>query len=186
MLDETKKIFVMRGISGSGKSTVVEDIVKEELQRLAEKMGVPIKDLKAKEIIVICSADHFFMIDGTYQYNIDKIGEAHDTCLRKFLDAIFDPVIRVIFVDNTHTMTWEYAPYTAIARAFGFEIVIVEVHRDILACFRETGHGVPSSAIKVQYKRFEPTPTEYNRRVIIVGKLLNFWSRFIRWLFKRV
>lgn len=186
MLDVKKKVCVMRGISGSGKSTVAENIVNEELQILAEEMGVPIEDLNTQEMIVICSADHFFMINGTYQFNIEKIGEAHDSCLRKFLDAIFDSKIRVIIVDNTHTMMWEYAPYTAIACAYSCEIAIVEVHRDIMTCIRETKHGVPSSVIKTQYKRFEPTPQEFNTRVIIVGKLPNYWTRFIRWLFRKV
>ena len=112
MLDMKKKVFIMRGISGSGKSTMVKKIVKEELKLLTEERKTDIEDLIEENLVVICSADDFFMKNGNYEFDIEKISEAHDFCLRKYIDAIFGASIQIVFVDNTHTELWEYIPYS--------------------------------------------------------------------------
>ena len=186
MTGDRKKVYIMRGISGSGKSFEALKIIKEELRQMDEELLIPIEELDSDQPITYCSADTFFMINGGYHYDYSKIGEAHDSCLRKYFEALSSSTNRVIIVDNTHTELWEFAPYIALARVYGCEIYIVEVYRDILACIRDNKHQVPANAIKAQFKRFEPTPKGIEKRVVIVGELPNRFIRFVRWLFRIV
>ncbi len=186
MTDIRKKIFIMRGISGSGKSSEAQKIAKQESEKFNVKMLSPLEELDSDHVITYCSADAYFMKNGVYNYDYLRIGEAHNSCLKKYLKALSSSTNQVIIVDNTHTETWEYAPYTALARVYGYEICIVEVYRDILSCIRDNIHGVPVNAIKEQFKRFQPTPDRLNSKVVVVGELPNRLTRFFRWIFRIV
>ncbi len=64
-------MFLMRGLPGSGKSTLVNI-----LKRLYSKS------------VVVCSADNYFLdSQGVYNFNRDKIGEAHRVCQQQADDA---------------------------------------------------------------------------------------------------
>ena len=180
-----KRVFIFRGISGSGKSTIAKSIMKEELQEIRKEESVE-NELEIDKIIKYCSADDFFMINGDYCYDYTKLSEAHDYCLEKYLEGLNSSTVRILIVDNTNTETWEYSPYTALARVFKCDINIIEVHRDIKDCITENKHKVPVEIIKAQYKRFKPTPQALNPRIIIVGKLPNQWIKFKRWLFREI
>ena len=181
-----KKVFVLRGISGSGKSNQAKMIIAEELKLTENDKDVSLETLISNPLVRYCSADTYFMKEGVYEYDFSKINEAHDTCLKHYLEALTDPTNQLIVVDNTNTENWEYAPYTALARIYGYEVRIIEVHRDILTCIRENKHKVPASAIKAQYKRFEPTPSRFNVQIVRIGKLPNRLTRLYRWLFRRI
>jgi hypothetical protein len=186
LTEDNKRVYIFRGISGSGKSTETLRIVNDELEKIGEQQVSSLEDMISHQLVAYCSADAYFMNEGVYEYDFSKIGEAHDFCLRTFLDALNTETIRLIIVDNTNTETWEYAPYTALARVFNAEIIIIEVQRDILACIKENKHRVPASAIKAQLNRYERTPPIYKTRIITVGKLPNLVTRFYRWLFRVV
>lgn len=137
------KAIVMRGVSGSGKSTWI---------RGAHPDGF------------VLSADHFFMKDGKYLFDPDQIAQAHHTCLRRFVLACslaawnhYAPTPDqegVIIVDNTNTSLAEMAPYCAVALAYGHQLQVVNLVVDDLAvCARRNKHGVPLSAIESQQIR---------------------------------
>lgn len=58
-------MIIMRGVPGSGKTTIVKYLV--------EKF----------ETNCVCSADNYFMRNGTYVYERSKIKHAHEYCQRK-------------------------------------------------------------------------------------------------------
>jgi predicted kinase len=95
------RVTVLRGISGSGKST------------WAKQQGVP-----------VFSTDQFFMIDGEYRYDATRIGEYHSRNLRAFLEALWRSEPWII-VDNTNICAWEYSPYVLAGQAFGYETELV-------------------------------------------------------------
>lgn len=176
----------MRGISGSGKSTYAKKLYNDEIKNLGDRQNISANETKNLNIISICSSDDYFMINGEYKFNYEMLNEAHNSCLRKFLDVVHHSEIRVIIVDNTNTQTWEYAPYSAIAKAFGCELIIVEVQRDILDCINVNQHKVPANSIKAQYERFEPTPKVFTTKIIVIGQLPNRWVRLYRKIFRLI
>ena len=62
----TFKMFIMRGISGSGKSTKAREIMA--------------KENSCGNAAIICSADDFFMASGKYKFDASKLGQAHAWC----------------------------------------------------------------------------------------------------------
>lgn len=64
-------MFLMRGLPGSGKSTLVN---------LLERIYAG--------SVAVCSADHYFIDShGVYNFNRDKIGDAHRVCQQHAEDA---------------------------------------------------------------------------------------------------
>jgi len=125
------KVIVMRGLPGSGKSTYAN--------KLAE-LGPT----------TIVSADKFFMKDGVYKFDAAKIGDAHSSCLREFVDLIQNGFLHghTVIVDNTNTTAREIAPYYQLALAFGHEVKIVSVKSPgVQTCIDRNVHGVPSATI---------------------------------------
>lgn len=87
-------VIVMRGLPGSGKSTLIQRLIK---LRPFEEIKFP-----GKENISICSADDFFMHDELgYVFNAALLSKAHSACQVKFIEAM-DRQVHTIFVDNTN------------------------------------------------------------------------------------
>lgn len=139
------KVVIMRGISGSGKSTYAQQIL----------------DLWGPGRIV--SADDFFMKDGTYQFNPSGIGEAHAVCLGKFLMHLQNRIPLVI-ADNTNIRLWEFNNYLKLARWFEYKIEIlttIKPSKDqiYLGHYRNV-HNVPLEVIATQFANYEPHPED--------------------------
>lgn len=92
-------VYILRGPSGSGKSSITKAIVDS---------------LPNGTRTAVCSADAYFIDprDGMYKFNREHLTEAHQSCRVAFDDALRQRV-PVIIVDNTHTQRWEYAPFVA-------------------------------------------------------------------------
>lgn len=128
----------MRGIPGCGKSTFVQ---------------------RNYPHAVICSADHFFMQEGTYQFDINKLGAAHLECFRKFQEAMqrSEPVI---VIDNTNTRIREMQKYIDEAALFGYSVSVVRVLCHPEEAARRNTHGVPAEKIQEMHDRFQDWPGE--------------------------
>lgn len=149
MLEEKKgkamnelKLVVLRGLPGSGKSRYI---------RINH-------DPDMNPGIVVCSADHFFMVDGQYKFQPYLIGQAHEECKRKVLRLMLAGCPTII-IDNTNTQKWEYALYLDMAAAFGYKANIVEVGdrqpSSIETYAKRNIHGVPRHAIEAMARRWE-------------------------------
>lgn len=140
------KVVILRGISGSGKSTYVA---------------------KHYPSAVVCSADHFFLqyiqkttndFQEVYEFDATKLPEAHNDCMSHFLTVLKrkDPLV---VVDNTFTRRWEYRPYELAAAMMGYEVEIVEVRVETLAevklCAERNRHNVPLEVVANMALRFE-------------------------------
>jgi predicted kinase len=137
-----KKVIVMSGVSGSGKSTYAQKLFAA-----------------AENGACIVSADNFFLNEqGEYKFDPSKLSEAHAQCFRAFLAAMTDSIFpyNLIIVDNTNTQTFELAPYVLGAAAFGYDCgiititVSVEHGADTATCAERNKHDVPFAVIQRQ------------------------------------
>ncbi|DBA01935.1 TPA: hypothetical protein N0F65_006668 [Lagenidium giganteum] len=142
-----KAVVILRGIPGSGKSSLARD-----LTAIGEAQHVG---------CVTCSADLTFETQRGYMFDAAKIGDAHATCQAQFLQALHDPAVRVVIVDNTHTQLWEYEQYETMTREQGepgTRVHLLEMRcRDVIVCAQmaaRNSHGVPVAKVLQMYHRW--------------------------------
>jgi len=150
-----RKITLMSGIPGSGKSTEAE-------VRMCGSVNRPMLENcshNQNPDNIIVSADHHFMDGPIYKFDVSQLSAAHGSCLKSYLRAVsgWETVIGEHFapehvvVDNTFVSSIELAPYIALAQAYDIPVEVVTVRvRDIdvhLAAQRNS-HGVPLGAVE--------------------------------------
>jgi predicted kinase len=134
-----KVLYIVRGIPGSGKSTMAKMLVGEDF--------------------LVCEADKYFIDKETGEYNFDftKIKEAHkfcqDTVETYMKDSLVnDQFYREIAVSNTFTQEWEMEPYLELAKTYGyktFSIIVENRHGGV------NQHSVPDEVLTKMRERFE-------------------------------
>lgn len=131
-----KKIcYILRGISGSGKSTKAKE--------LAGSTGV------------IHSTDDFFMINDLYIFNSQNLGINHKKNFEAFQNSIKNEISPVV-IDNTNSRKWEYQNYIDFAKSNDYEVEIIQMpHIDIDTAVQRNLHGVPKETIKRMIERWE-------------------------------
>jgi tRNA uridine 5-carbamoylmethylation protein Kti12 len=154
-----KKMYIMRGLPGSGKSTWARTAARLCLED------------KATNGVVICSTDDQFLNDkGEYVFEPHKLGWAHAENQRKVY-AFLKAGVSLIIVDNTNTTRKEMEPYQAMAQAHGYEVEQVLIGKDQLfpgmdgsqysladyidLCARRNTHKVPRESIERMARRFQ-------------------------------
>lgn len=124
-----KKVVVMSGVSGSGKSSFVKKLLTPD---------------QYKSLVV--SADNFFYHDGVYRFEPSMLGEAHGSCFFEYIEALRNKVDNTIIVDNTNTTVAEIAPYMLAAQAYEWQAEIVTLCCKgvgaLMVCAERNKHGV--------------------------------------------
>ena len=139
-----KTVFIMQGAAAAGKSTIVE--------ALEYTFGIDHQ-------VVVVSADNYWRQSGEYNFDIKKLGEAHQWAQRLFslhLDAGAD----IIIVDNTNTTQKEAQPYINMANNAMYEIRVIRVDCSVSTCLyynekRPENRRVPRHIVEKMHKRLE-------------------------------
>ena len=163
-----KKVIIMVGLPGSGKSTYIKTILREH----------PYAE--------IFSADDY-MIDtiGNYHFDPNRLGACHSACLYEFTNKItfedrndnlfnsdYDSVHdSVLIVDNTNLTNIERAPYISLALAFEYEVEVITVQAKGLTMAdlaKRNVHGVSEETLQRMVDKQDAelwAPWKYNPRV---------------------
>jgi len=134
-----KILYLIRGVSGAGKSTFAKKIVGYDF--------------------LVCEADKYFINKetGEYKFDASKIKDAHkfcqDTVETYMKDSLVnDQFYREIAVSNTFTQEWEMDQYFKLAKEYGYTVFSIVVEN------RHGGtnvHNVPEDKIEQMKNRFE-------------------------------
>ena len=132
-------LYIVRGLPGSGKSTVGRSIQH-----------------RSGEVPYCYAADDFFMVNGEYRFDPTKLGMVHEFCQEAVRSALFND--HSVVVANTFTERWEMEPYLRMAEKHGARVVVID-------CFdagmtdaelaAKNVHGVPEATIATMRARWE-------------------------------
>jgi len=141
-----RQLFIMRGASGSGKSTKAHQIVSD------------FRNNNGKGKATICSADDYFIKDGKYNFNPKLLGKAHGECKNNVKGAMVAEV-DLIIVDCTNTRHWEMEPYIILAKKYSYKVKKITVGKfdqDSLKLYASRNkHRVSLEIIEKQAQRFQ-------------------------------
>jgi len=128
-----KKLILLRGLPGSGKSTFAD---------LIGARGAGYANFEA---------DMYFMKDGKYKFDPSQIKMAHNWCMIQTEKAMADDT-SIIIVSNTFTQEWEMDFYYEKAKYYDYDVfsVILENRHDGV-----NEHGVPEDKLVQMKNRFE-------------------------------
>ena len=133
----SKELILLRGLPGSGKSSLAHLITNE---------------------FSICEADMFFTDkEGNYNFDATKLSQAHNWCreqveIRMSDNQINEQFYPKIVVSNTFTKEWEMSEYFDLAKKYGYRVhtIIVENRHGGI-----NQHGVPAEKLEQMKNRFE-------------------------------
>lgn len=129
-----KKLILLRGLPGSGKSTAA---------KLFQGSGYSSH----------YEADMYFLNKetGEYQFDPSKLKLAHNWCAIQTQKAMVDEIPTIV-ISNTFTQEWEMDNYRELAKMHDYQVFTLIVEN------RHGGvnvHGVPDDKLKAMEERFE-------------------------------
>lgn len=144
-------MIIMRGVSGSGKST--------KARQMAGPSGQ------------IFSTDDFFEPDYDAQFSDEQLPKAHQWNQQRVAQALQSGVSPVV-VDNTNVEAWEMKPYVQLAQQHGYEVQFGEPDTAIWQQAKQANgdalmkvaqelsqlnsHGVPAETIADMISKYAP------------------------------
>jgi uridine kinase len=121
-------VILLRSASGAGKSTLANLLASNE------------------RWVSVCADDYFTDINGNYNFDASKLGEAHRLCQENFMYWLNNAVVGIV-VANTNTRERDFSFYEKAAKEAGamfISLVVENRHgnKDI--------HSVPQSVREMQ------------------------------------
>jgi predicted kinase len=125
-----KTLYIVRGISGSGKTTFA-------------------KELAEREHCFYFEADMYFeRVDGAYTFNPAKLPQAHEWCLAEVCAEIRSG--RSVIVSNTFTREWEMQEYIRCALLHDYTVRVITCTGQY-----QNVHGLTEREVARQVARFQ-------------------------------
>lgn len=161
-----KKLIILRGLPGSGKSTKTKELIEEYKKDRREAydayyalsvLSTPFP-LPREMTTSIRSTDALFVVDGTYRFDPTKLGMNHHRNQRLVEQDMLNGT-ELIIVDNTNIKRRDFQNYVNLAQLHGYKVEEITIggfdDEFVNICFKRNQHGVPLEAIKRMAANFE-------------------------------
>lgn len=129
-----KILWIVRGLPGSGKSTIAGKIAESY-------------DADHHE------TDQWFIVEGEYVWRPKFLKHAHHWCQEMVRESMMNG--RPVVVANTFTQLWEMEKYFDMAEDYGYTPVVIECTGEY-----QNVHGVPDEVIQKMKDRWEKLEDE--------------------------
>lgn len=138
---ETRRLILIRGASGTGKSTIAKAI--------------------GNGITPIFEADQFFTHNHQYKFDISKIKLAHQLCQIQTERQMYHGTPAII-VCNTFISLWEMESYLEMTEQYKYEPTFIRTPGpwDSETLFKRNKHNVPLDVIKRHINGYQPHEKE--------------------------
>ena len=113
--ENKKKMYLLRGVPGSGKSTISNAILSEN--------GIDTSNIFIKNQHIL-STDDFFIVKGKYNFDPRKLVQYHNANQMRTEEQM-KKGISPLLIDNTNIMPWEMKNYVKLADKYGYETIIL-------------------------------------------------------------
>ncbi|KAG0724170.1 2',3'-cyclic-nucleotide 3'-phosphodiesterase [Chionoecetes opilio] len=146
-VQNSKVMVIMKGLPGAGKS---------HLSSLLNQMY---------QGATVCSADLYFMKDGEYKFDVEKLKFAHEFCQQSAKKAAVSGA-PVIIIDNTNLQAWNYKYYLRLSKDHHYTPLIIEPQtpwaKDTEQLAGKNSHGLTKEILDQRLKKYEaPKPIYY-------------------------
>ena len=108
MKNQTRQVIILRGLPGSGKSTIAESLWRNMYAQ------------------VVSVDHHMYNDEGEYEFDMRKLGDCCAECKREFKEHITNDITTIV-VDNVFSKTWEFKWYMAYAKKHGYTVTTLIV-----------------------------------------------------------
>lgn len=105
-----KTVIINRAVSGSGKTT------------LSKCVTTALRDRGLT--VAVHSTDDFFMVNGRYAFDLEKLNGYHKQNLANFI-ADLERGTDIVICDNMNLLPWQSKPYTDAARAHNYQVLFL-------------------------------------------------------------
>lgn len=134
-----KILYILRGVPGSGKSTYAKEIMTNRCDSIGEHY----------------EADMYFMDNGTYYWNADKLYYAHKWCYFSVCKAMDKPSNDYVIVSNTFVLNKDMKPYIKAATERGWDVSVLRLSNNF-----NNVHSVPPEVVQAMLDKFQDYPGE--------------------------
>lgn len=140
-----KAMYIMRGLPGSGKSTMAQYAHSWYINHLFTST-------------VITTDDFWYNEKNEYIFDPTRLKEAHEWNLNRAIEAI-EAKLNVIIIDNVHSQFWEAEKYVIHAFQNGYAVELKwptnPWSENVDELFERNLHNVPREVIQAMKDRFE-------------------------------
>lgn len=139
-----KQIIVLRGLPGSGKTTLANHILSA--------------NENDSDIIVLSTDDRITTPRGQYMWSGKYLHLSHSLNKEMCREAM-NRQYGTIIIDNTNTTAREIKPYFDLAKEFGYQFSLLEPatkwKNNPVECAKKNKHGVSQKIIEKMLARYQ-------------------------------